>query len=330
MVLALLEWWTEPWSELFMRRAFIVGGVAGLVCGVVGTFVVLRGMAFIGDAVAHSVFPGVAAAYVLGANLALGGAVAGIATAVTVSVMSQNRRLKEDTVIGVCFAAAFAAGIVLVSTQSNYTGDLASFLFGQILGISDADVWTVVVVGTLVVVALLAIRKELVAVALDRETARAVGLSPFRLDLALYLLVTLAIVISLQAVGNILVLALLVTPAASARMLTDRLSSMMVLAAAIGAGGSIVGLTLSFHHDLASGGLIVLVLTAVFLCCWVFGPRHGLVGLARSRRSTSPPQDPPPSDPPPSGASTNRSATTDGPMRGVHHAPSPVAAPAAD
>lgn len=278
---------SEPWTQVFMLRAVLVALFAGIVCGVIGTFVVLRGMAFIGDAVAHAVFPGIAIGYVLQANLAIWGGIAGVATAFTVATVSQNRRLKEDTVIGVFFAFAFALGVVLVSTQSNYTGDLASFLFGQILGISDADVWIVGGVGAVLVVVTLLVRKELVAVSVDREMAAASGLSVFWLDVLLYVMVTLAIVISLQAVGNILVLALLVTPAAAARMLTDRLGVMMLLAAAIGGAGGVGGLYLSYHHDLASGGLIVLVLTTVFFLSWIFAPRHGLIAHRRAAQRHS-------------------------------------------
>lgn len=282
-----VEWLTGPWELVFMRRAFAVAVLASVVCAVVGTFVVLRGMAFLGDAVAHAVFPGVAISYTLGGSLVIGGAVAGIVTAITVAVVSQARRLKEDAVIGVFFAAAFGLGIVVLSTQAAYTGDLASFLFGQILALGDRDVVTVAVVGALVVATALALRKELVAVALDRETAAATGLRVFPLDIALYVLVTLAIVISLQAVGNILVLALLITPAATARLLTDRLGTMTVLAAGIGALGSVAGLYVSFHADLASGGVIVLVLTAAFLLAWIAAPRHGLLARARRRSPDS-------------------------------------------
>lgn len=286
----MIEVFTEPWQHVFMQRAFVVAVLASVVCAVVGSFVVLRGMAFIGDAVAHAVFPGVAVGYVLQVNLAVAGAVAGVATALTVAVVAQNRRLKEDAVIGVFFAFAFGLGIVLVSTQSSYTGDLASFLFGQILGLSDADVVTVAVVGGLLIAAVLALRKELVTVSLDRETAAASGLPVFWLDTALYVMVTVAIVISLQAVGNILVLALLITPAATARMLTDRLGVMMPLSAGIGAVGAVTGLYLSYHLNLASGGLIVLTLSAVFVVTWLFAPRYGL--LRRRTRIRSVPAAP--------------------------------------
>lgn len=273
---------TEPWGQVFMQRAFLVAMMCGLVCGVIGCYVVLRGMAFISDAVAHAVFPGLAIAFILQANLVLGGAIAGLATALAIGVVAQNRRLREDTVIGVFFAAAFGLGIVVLSTTSGYSGSLESFLFGSILGISDGDVRLVAIAGALLLLVMLALNKELVAVALDRETARAAGLPVLKLDLTLYVIVTVAIVISLQAVGNILVLALLITPAACARLLTDRLDAMMVLAAAIGAGTSLAGLYVSYHLDVAAGGTIILVMTTAFVACFVAAPRHGLLARRRS------------------------------------------------
>ncbi|MCQ6244777.1 anchored repeat-type ABC transporter permease subunit [Streptomyces malaysiensis] len=275
---------TGPWEHLFMRRAFAVAVMCGIVSGVVGAHVVLRGMAFIGDAVSHSVFPGVAIAFVFQFNLVLGGAVAGLLTALAVAVFSQNRRLKEDTVIGVFFAAAFGLGIVILSTAPGYSGSLESFLFGQILGISDGDVVTVAVMGLILLLIAGAVHKELVTVSLDRETATAMGLPVFALDVVLYALVTVTVVISLQAVGNILVLALLITPAACARLLTDRIGIMMALAPAIGAGSAVLGLYLSYAYNLAAGGLIVLVVTGVFIVCWLLAPRHGLLTARTHRR----------------------------------------------
>ncbi|MFI9152229.1 anchored repeat-type ABC transporter permease subunit [Streptomyces sp. NPDC053367] len=265
----------EPWELPFMQRAFAVAAVVGLVCGVVGVYVVLRGMAFIGDAVAHSAFPGVALAYTFQGNLLLGGAAAGIVTSVLIAFVSQNRRLKEDTVIGVFFAFAFGLGIVLVSTRDSWTTDLSSFLFGQVLAVSAADVWTVAGTGAVLVAVVLVLRRELVTVSLDRETARAAGLPVFRLDLVLYAVVTSTIVMSLEAVGNVLVLALLITPAATARLLTDRLWTMTLLASALGGAGSVAGLYVSYAYDLAAGGSIVVVLTGLFALAWLLAPRHG-------------------------------------------------------
>jgi manganese/iron transport system permease protein len=266
--------------------------MSGIVCGVVGCYVVLRGMAFIGDAVAHAVFPGLAIAFILQVNLLVGGLVAGLVTAVGIAAFSQNRRLKEDAVIGVFFAAAFGLGIVVLSSSSGYSGSLESFLFGSILGITDGDVRLVALVGAALLALVALMNKELVVVALDREFARAAGMPVFALDLLVYAMVTVAIVISLQAVGNILVLALLVTPAACARLLTDRLGRMMAIAPAIGASSGVVGLYVSYYSGLAAGGLIVLVATAVFLLSWTFAPRHGV--LARRRRGRGSPAVPEP------------------------------------
>nr|WP_300151032.1 anchored repeat-type ABC transporter permease subunit [Propionicimonas sp.] len=269
----------------FLPKALAVAVMSSIVCGVVGCFVVLRGMAFIGDAVAHAVFPGLAVAFVLSGNLVLGGSVAGILTAVLVAVFAQNRRLKEDSVIGVLFVAAFALGIVVISQAPGYAGSLQQFLFGSITGIPDSDLWVVGVTGLLVLALVFGLHKEFVTISLDRESARALGVPVFALDLVLYVLVTLAVVISVQTIGNVLVLALLVTPAAAARLLTDRLGVMMGLAPAIGATSALVGLYVSWSWDLPTGGTIVLVLTAAFLAAWLLGPRHGLLALSRSRRS---------------------------------------------
>ncbi|PZF84851.1 anchored repeat-type ABC transporter permease subunit [Jiangella anatolica] len=261
----------------FLPKALLIAVMSSVVCGVVGCYVVLRGMAFIGDAVAHAVFPGLAVAFVLQGSLVVGGAVAGVLTAVLVAVFAQNRRLKEDSVIGVFYVASFALGIVIISQAPGYAGSLQQFLFGSITGIPDEDLYTAAITGVLLLGAVLLLHQQFVTVSLDRELARAVGLRVFWLDIALYVLVTVAIVISVQTIGNILVLALLVTPAAAARLLTDRLGAMMLLAPAIGGSGAVVGLYLSWSYDLPVGGTIVLVLATVFLLAWLFAPCHGLV-----------------------------------------------------
>lgn len=261
----------------FLPKALLIAALAAVMCGVVGCYVVLRGMAFIGDAVAHAVFPGLAVAFLFSGSLVLGGTVAGVVTALLVAVFAQNRRLKEDSVIGVFFVAAFALGIVVISRAPGYAGSLQQFLFGSITGIPDRDVYVVSGTTMAVLLAVVLLHKEFVAVTLDREMARALGLRTFWLDLVLYLLVTLAVVMAVQTIGNILVLALLVTPAATARLLTDRLPVMMTLAPAIGAGSAVVGLYLSWSWDLPVGGTIVLTLTAAFLLAYLAAPRHGVL-----------------------------------------------------
>ena len=270
----------------FLPKALAVAVMSSVVCGVIGCYVVLRGMAFIGDAVAHAVFPGLAVAFVVSGNLVLGGTVAGVLTAVLVAVFSQNRRLKEDSIIGIFFVAAFALGVVVISRAPGYAGSLQQFLFGSITGIPDRDLLVVGGTGVLVLGVAFALHKELVAVSLDRETSRALGLPVFWLDLLLYVLVTLAVVISVQTIGNILVLALLITPAATARLLTDRLGVMMALAPLIGGAAALVGLYVSWSWDFPTGGTIVLVLTAAFLLTWFLSPKQGLLAQQwRTRRS---------------------------------------------
>lgn len=255
---------TNP-ALAFLPKALLVAVLSALVCGVIGTHVVLRGMAFIGDAVAHAVFPGLAIAFALQVSVIAGGAVAGAVVALLIALFSQRRRVKEDTIIGIFFAAAFALGLVVISKVQGYTASLNSFLFGSITGVSNSDIIFSAVVGAVVILAVAALHKEIVAVSVDRETAAAMGIRVLLIDVILYLAVTAAVVMSVRTVGNILVLALLITPAAAARLWTDRLVVMMALSAVIGMVGSFLGVYVSWAIDVPTGATIVLVLTVVFL-----------------------------------------------------------------
>ncbi|MCG7256716.1 anchored repeat-type ABC transporter permease subunit [Corynebacterium hadale] len=261
----------------FLPRALLAAVLASVLCAVVGCFVVLRGMAFIGDAVAHAVFPGVAIAFALHASVLLGGAVAGAVVAVVIAVLSQRRTIKEDAIIGIVFAAAFAFGLVIISRVEGYTASLSAFLFGSLTGVSVRDLWVSGVTGAVIIALVAALRPWLTAVALDRETARAMNLPVAALDLVLYLCVTAAVVISVQTIGNILVIALLVTPASAARLFTDNLETMMVLAALIGIVGSVLGVWLAWSFDSPTGATIVLCVTAIFGLSWLFAPRRGVL-----------------------------------------------------
>lgn len=254
----------------FLPKALFVGVFSAVICALVGTHVVLRGMAFIGDAVSHAVFPGIAVAFVLQGSLLAGGAVAGLVIAVAIAVFSQNRHVKEDSIIGILFAGSFALGLVIVSRVAGYSGSLQSFLFGSITGIPNRDIVAVGIVGVVIVAVLGFFHKELVAVSLDRESAAAVGLPLMLLDVVLYLTVAGAVVVSVQIIGNVLVLALLVGPAATARLLTNRLPVMMFLAAFIGANAAFWGLYLAWALDLPVGATIVLVCTGLFAAAWLF------------------------------------------------------------
>lgn len=270
----------------FLPKALVVAVASAIVCGVIGTHVVLRGMAFIGDAVAHAVFPGLAIAFYFQISLLIGGALAGLTVAIAVTIFTQNRRLREDSVIGVFFAAAFAIGLIIISRVDRYTGSLQSFLFGSITGVPDSDVAMVMLVGAFIVVLALFLNRRLVCVSLDRETAAAQGISVIGMDLALYLMVTFAVVISVRTIGNILVLALLITPAATARLLTDRLGVMMLLGPVLGGSAAFVGIYLSWSLAIPTGAAIVVVASIVFVLAWIISPRHGvLIKRFREKRA---------------------------------------------
>lgn len=249
----------------FLARALAAVVIASVVTGIVGCHVVMRGMVFIGDAVAHSVFPGLAIAFVMGGSLALGGLIAGVITAVMVAFFSQNQKLKEDSVIGIFFAGSFALGITLISLAPGYSGSVQDFLFGSIVGVSGSDVAQSAGIAAVLILVLGIFHKELVTVSLDKESARAAGLPVLALDVLLYVVVTVSVVISLQTLGNVLVLALVVIPAASARLICGTLGRMMVFAPIFGVLTSATGLYFSWAFNLPTGGVIVLTMIAGFL-----------------------------------------------------------------
>ena len=234
----------DPLGHAFMQHAFVAIVLVGVICGATGTFVALRGLAFMGDALAHAIFPGVVIAFVLGGNVLIGALVAAVVVSLAIGAVGQSGRLTNDTAIGVFFAGAFALGVALISAERTYARDLTGFLLGSILGVSRSDLVLTGLVGAFVLLTMLLFRRELVAVAFDRTFAQAAGLNLWAYDQLFLVLLSLAIVVSLQTVGNVLVLAMLVTPAATARMLTDRLGTTVVLAALIGAGGGVAGLYL--------------------------------------------------------------------------------------
>ena len=278
------EWLLDPLSRTFMQHAFGAIVLVGLICGVTGVFVTLRGLAFMGDALAHAIFPGVVIAFLLGGNFLVGALVAAVLVSLGIGAVSQSGRLSNDTAIGVFFAGAFALGIALISAQRTYTRDLASFLLGSILGVSRDDLLLTGGVGLAVLATMLLFRRELTLVAFDRTFAQASGLNLWAYDQLFLVLLALTIVVSLQTVGNVLVLAMLVTPAATARLLTDRLAVMTLLSALLGAGSGVAGLYVSYHVGIASGASVVLVATALFGVAYLFAPRTGVVTTRLARR----------------------------------------------
>lgn len=269
-----LEWLLEPLGYVFMVRGLLAALIVGVICPVLGTYVVLRGMAFFGDALAHIMLPGVVIAFLLGWPLGVGALVSGVAAAVIIGAISQRTDIKEDAAIGVVFAGAFALGIALLSLQRSYAVDLAHLLFGNLLGVSDADLWLGAGLGTAVLLTVLAFYKEFMVLSFDPVLATTLRLPVRLLQHLLLVLVAVVIVASIQAVGVALVLAMLVTPASAAYLLTRRLPVMMMLGAVIGAGSAVIGLYLSFYWNIASGPAIVLVETGLFLLIFAMAPRR--------------------------------------------------------
>ena len=271
-----------PLGDAFFIRALVALALVGVVCAVVGTFVVVRGIAFIGDAIAHAGFPGVVVAYIIGIPFYIGAAVAAVATALAIGWVTKRAGLRQDTSIGVLFAGTFALGVFLFSTHRRLRGDLFSFLFGNVLAIGMEDLVALVVLGGGVILTVALLWKELLYATFDALGAAASGINTGRLEYLFLALVALTIVVSLQAVGIILVVAMLVTPAAAAQLLTVRFTRVMLLAGVIGIASAVAGLYLSYWLDVASGATIVLVQTATFLVVLGFGPR-GLLAQRRHR-----------------------------------------------
>ncbi len=268
---------SEPLGYAFIQRGMLALILVGGISAVVGCFVVVRGMSFFGDALSHAILPGVALSYTasggyVASNLFLGGLGAGIVAALVIAWLTRNQELKEDSAIAIVFVTMFALGIAIVSTQASYSADLSHILFGSINGISQSDLLMVAAMGAAVLLVILLLYKELLIVSFDLSLALSLRLPAERLRILLLLLIAVTIVASLQAVGIALMLALLITPAATARLLVNRLHHMVVIASLIGIVSGIVGFYASYYLDIPSGACIVLTLSAIF----------GLVILLRS------------------------------------------------
>lgn len=275
----------EPLSHGFFVRALLASVLVGSVCAVVGTYVVLKGLAFIGEAVSHAAFPGLVAAFVLKLPFTVGAGIAAVGTAVAIGYVMRRTRIRGDTAIGVLFAGMFALGLFWYSAIQGFVADLFSFLFGNILAISAADLIGLTALGLLILAVVAVFWKELLFATFDPLAAAAAGLRVGALEYLFLVLVGLTIVISLQAVGIVLVVAMLITPAATAQLLSLRFGRLMLLAIALGVGGAVLGLYASYWFDAPSGATIVLVQTALFLLALTLGPRTGL--LANRRRAAS-------------------------------------------
>ena len=283
-----ISWFLEPISNAFMQRAMLAAVLVGIVCAVVGTYMILRGMAFFGDALAHTILPGVALGYIVSGGAkdtlfwwALGTAVI---AALGIGAISKQAQVKEDTAIGIIFAGMFALGIALISTMEDYAVDLSHFLFGDVLGASTQSLWLILIFGGIVLLTVAAFYKEFLTLSFDPILAITLRLPVGLLENLLLALIAVTIAVSLQTVGVALMVAMLVTPAATASLLTHRLPVMMALAAIFASLSGVIGLYLSFYLSIASGAAIVLTATAFFLLVFL-GKRMRLAVFVNSDKS---------------------------------------------
>ena len=270
-----IDWLLDPLTHDFMRRALMVSALVGAVCGLLSCYMTLKGWALMGDAVSHAVMPGVVVAYALGLPFSLGAFVFGVGSVALIGFVKQKSRIKEDTVIGLVFTGFFALGLVLVSKiKSNI--DLMQILFGSPLGISRSDVNQTLIISFIVISILLIFRKDLMLYCFDAKHARSIGINTGILHYLLLTLLSLSAVVGLQTVGIILVVAMLITPGATAYLLTDRFDKMTLLAVISSSFSSILGVYISYWSDIETGGSIVLVQTLIFLIAFLFAPRYGI------------------------------------------------------
>jgi manganese/iron transport system permease protein len=286
----------EPFRYAFMLRGLLAVSTVGTVCAVIGVFVVLRGMAFFGDALAHTILPGIAAGYLVsgGARPSLfwWALVTAIVSALGIGTISRSTRLREDTAIGIVFAGMFALGIAMISTVRSYSVDLSHFLFGNVLGVSSGDLWRIAIFGGLILLTIFALYKEFLIIAFDPMLATTLRLPERLLHYLLLVLMAITIVISLQTVGVALMLAVLVTPAATAALLTRRLPLMMLFAALIAVSSGLIGLYFSYYLGVAFGAAIVIVCTLWFMLVWAgqsllqrFAPHHKEEAVAMAEQA---------------------------------------------
>jgi len=281
----MISWLTEPFALAFMQRGLLAGILVGISCAVLGAYVVWRGMAFIGDALAHTILPGIVVAFLNGWNLFFGALAAGVLTALGIGWLTRQGEVEEDTAIGIVFSGAFALGILLLSTVNSYR-DLTHILFGNILGVSRNDLWLIAAVTALVLLAIALFYKELLVTSFDPGHAAVIGLSPDLVRYGLLILLAFAIVTGIQTVGVVLISALLITPAAAASLLTHRLPLIMLIASLISSLATVMGLLASYHGNVSSGATIVLVCTAAFVLAFLFAPERGYVARQRQRYKT--------------------------------------------
>lgn len=283
----LIQWFAAPLQHEFMVKAILVSALVGIVCSALSCYMTLKGWALMGDAVSHAVMPGVVIAYVLNLPFAVGAFVFGVGSVIAIGFIKAKTRIKEDTVIGLVFTGFFALGLVLVSKVKSSI-DLTHILFGNVLGISDADIIQTVIISVITLVTLAILRRDLLLFCFDATHARSIGINIGFLYYVLLSLLSLTAVAGLQTVGIILVVAMLITPGATAYLLSDRFDHMMLIAMASGIFSSVVGTYISYHIDGSTGGCIVVLQTLLFIIAMFFAPKHGLLARSKKQLADSP------------------------------------------
>ncbi|TBR59577.1 metal ABC transporter permease [Mastigocladus laminosus UU774] len=273
----MLEALIEPLQYGFMQRSLVIAILVGMLCAVVGSYLMVQRLALLGDAISHSVLPGLAIAFLLGANIFIGAFIAGVVSTMCIALIRTRSPIKEDAAMGIVFSAFFALGVTLITViQKENKIDLNHFLFGNILGVTTQDVRDTALIAAIVFIVVFLLYKELLFYTFDPLGAQAAGLPVNRLNFGLMLLIALTIVASMKAVGVILVLSLLITPGATAYLLVQRLHEVMILGAVIGVISSISGMYLSYFYNLPSGPAIVLVVSGLFVLALLLSPNHGV------------------------------------------------------
>lgn len=264
----------------FLQNALITSVMVGISAGIIGSFIILRGMSLMGDAISHAVLPGVALSYMLGSSYIIGATIFGMASAALIGFVTKHSRLKNDTAIGIVFSAFFALGIILISFAKSST-DLYHILFGNVLAVRDSDMLLTAAVLVIVLISVPLFYKQLKLTSFAPTIAKSYGWNISAINYGLMFLLTLVAVTSLQTVGTILVIAMLITPAATAYQLTDKLLVMILLSTVFGTLSSIVGLYFSYSYNLPSGATIVMAAAVFFIVAFIFAPKKGLIGQLR-------------------------------------------------
>lgn len=284
----MLDFLIEPLQYGFMQRSLIIAVLVGLVCSIVGSYLIVQRLALLGDAISHSVLPGLAIAFILGINLFLGAFIAGILSTIIITWIWSRSNIKEDAAMGIVFSAFFALGITLITiVQKENKIDLNHFLFGNILGVTFEEVLETAILAIVVIITVFLLYKELLFYSFDPLGAQAAGLPINLLNFGLMVLIALTVVASLKAVGVILVLSLLITPGAAAYLLVPRFYQVMLVGSAIGIISSIGGMYLSYYYNLPSGPAIVLVVSSLFTLALLFSPSQGILTHQRSQSEES-------------------------------------------